>query len=81
MSDDEFEAWLVEWLDMPGEGDPYPSGASPYPADPRDARFDVLCGLYLEVDEAKRAQIAALFAREAEQSTRAHSRSVCDTSS
>jgi hypothetical protein len=74
MCNDDFVARLLEWLDMPGEGDPYTHDANPYPADPRDARFDVLCGLYLEADEAKRAQIAALFAREAEQSTRAHSR-------
>jgi hypothetical protein len=72
VSDDEFEARLVEWLDMPGEGDPYPSGASPYPADPRDARFDALCGLYLEADGAQRAQIPDLFARE--ESTRAYGR-------
>ena len=51
MRNDEFEARLVEWLDMPGEGDPYPSGASPYPADPRDARFGALCTLYLEADD------------------------------
>ena len=74
MRNDDFVARLLEWLDMPGEGDPYPHDANPYPADPRVARFDVLCGLYLEVDEAKRAQIAALFAREAEQGTRAYAR-------
>ena len=74
MRDDDFVARLLEYLDMPGEGDPYPHDANPYPADPRDASFDVLCTLYLEADEAKRAQIAALFASEAEQSTRAHSR-------
>jgi hypothetical protein len=51
-----------------------PHDADPHPADPRDARFDCLCTLYLEADEAQRAQIAALFARDAEQSTRAHSR-------
>jgi hypothetical protein len=74
MRDDDFVARLLEYLDMPGEGDPYPHDANPHPADPRDASFDVLCTLYLEADEAKRAQIAALFAREAEQSTRAYSR-------
>jgi hypothetical protein len=72
MSDDEFEARLIEWLDMPGEGDPYPYYANPYPADPRDARFDALCALYLEGDEVQRAQIPALFARE--ESTRAYAR-------
>jgi hypothetical protein len=72
MRDDEFETRLIEWLDMPGEGDPYPYYADPYPADPRDARFDALCSLYLEADEAQRAQIPALFARE--QSTRAYAR-------
>ncbi len=51
MSDDVFEARLVEWLDMPGEGDPYPHDANPYPTDPRDARFDFLCTLYLEADD------------------------------
>ena len=74
MRDDDFVARLLEYLDMPGEGDPYPHDANPHPADPRDASFDVLCTLYLEADEANRAQIPALFAREAEQSTRAHSR-------
>ena len=72
MRDDEFEARLIEWLDMPGEGDPYPYHANPYPADPRDARFDALCALYLEADRAQRAQIPALFARE--ESTRAYAR-------
>src|SRR5919202_2185877 len=72
MRDDEFEARLVEWLDMPGEGDPYAYDANPYPADPRDARFDALCSLYLEADEVKRAQIPALFA--CEESTRAYAR-------
>jgi hypothetical protein len=47
MGDDEFEARLVGWLAMPGEGDPYPQRADPYPADPRDARFDALCALFL----------------------------------
>src|ERR687893_199555 len=72
MRDNEFEARLIEWLDMPGEGDLYPYYADPYPADPRDARFDALCALYLEADEAQRAQIPALFARE--ESTRAYVR-------
>ena len=74
MRDYDFVARLLEWLEMPGEGEPYPHDAGPHPADPRDARFDCLCTLYLEADEAQRAQIAALFARDAEQSTRAHSR-------
>jgi hypothetical protein len=72
MSDDEFEARLLEWLEMPGEGEPYPNYANTYPADPRDARFDALCALYLEADEVQRAQIPALFARE--ESTRAYVR-------
>jgi hypothetical protein len=72
MRDNEFEARLIEWLDMPGEGDLNPYYADPYPADPRDARFDALCALYLEADEVQRAQIPALFARE--ESTRAYSR-------
>src|SRR3712207_121234 len=72
MSEDEFEARLIEWLDMPGEGDPYPYHANPYPTDPRDARFDALCYLYLEADEVQRAQIPASFARE--ESTRAYAR-------
>ena len=70
MSEDGFDARLIEWLDMPGEGDPYSYRVNPYPADPRDARFDALCDLYLEADEAQRAQIPALFARE--ESTRAY---------
>ena len=74
MRDDEFETRLIEWLDMPGEGDPYPYYADPYPADPRDARFDALCALYLEADEAQRAQIPALFAREQSTRLRAHRR-------
>ena len=57
---------------MPGEGDPYSYYADSYPADPRDARFDALCALYLAADELQRAQIPALFARE--ESTRAYSR-------
>ena len=61
MSGDEFEARLIECLEMPGEGDPYPSGASPYPADPRDARFDALCGLYLEADDRCLARPLALY--------------------
>src|SRR5918997_272117 len=72
MRDDEFEAQLIEWLDMPGEGDPYPYHANPYPADPRDARFDALCALYLEANGAQRVQIPSLFARE--ESTRAYAR-------
>jgi hypothetical protein len=72
MSDDEFEARLIKWLDMPGEGDPYPYYANPYPAEPQDVRFDALCALYLEADEMQRAQIPALFARE--ESTQAHAR-------
>ncbi len=74
MSDDDFVARLVEWLDMPGEGELYPHDTNPYPADPRDARFDALCTLYLEADKAQRAQIPALFASEAEQSTQAYAR-------
>jgi hypothetical protein len=70
MSDDEFEARLIKWLDMPGEGNPYPYYANPYPAEPQDARFDALCALYLEADEVQRAQIPALFARE--ESTRGY---------
>ena len=72
MKDHEFEARLIGWLDMPGEGDPYPKDANPYPADLRDARFDAPCCLYLEADGAQRAQIPALFARE--ESTRAYAR-------
>ncbi len=72
MSDHEFEAQLIEWLEMPGEGEPYPYRPKPYPADPRDARFNALCALYLKADEVQRAQIAALFARE--ESTRAYAR-------
>jgi hypothetical protein len=74
MRDYDFVARLLERLEMPGEGEPYPHDADPYPADPRDASFDCLGTLYFEADEAQRAQIAALFAREAEQSTQAHSR-------
>ena len=69
MGDDEFEARLVGWLAMPGEGDPYPQPADPYP---RDARFDALCALYLEADGAQRAQIPEIFARE--EGTRAYAR-------
>src|SRR5919205_3779728 len=72
MRENEFEARLFESLDMPGEGDPYPYYAEPYPADSRDARFDALCALYLEANEVQRAQIPALFARE--ESTRAYGR-------
>ena len=64
MGDEEFEGRLIEWLDMPGEGDPYPHNADPYSVDPRDARFDALCALYLEEDEAQRVQIPAIFTRE-----------------
>ncbi len=74
MRDDEFENRLIEWLEMPGEGDPYPLTADAYPEDPRDARFDALCALYLEADRPQREQVAALFAREAEESTRAYAR-------
>src|ERR687895_664115 len=74
MRDYEFEARLIERLDMPGEGEPYPYDANPYPADPRDARFDALCALYLEADVAQRAQIAATFAPEVEESTRVYAR-------
>ena len=42
---------------MPGEGDLYPHQTDPYPEDPRDARFDALCALYLQADEKQRAQI------------------------
>src|SRR5918995_458762 len=70
MGDDEFEERLTGWLDMPGEGEPYPNDAYPYPEDFRDARFDALCALYLQADEEQRAQIPALFARE--ESTQAY---------
>ena len=53
---------------------PTPPAPARNPADPRDARFDSLCTLYLEADEGQRTQIRALFAREAEESTRAHAR-------
>ena len=59
--DEEFEARLIGWLEMPGEGDPYPHDANPYPADPRDARFDALCGLYLEADDGCLAHPLALY--------------------
>jgi hypothetical protein len=72
MDDEVFEARLIGWLAMPGEGDPYPYHAHPYPADPRDARFDALCALYLEADGAQRPQIPEIFARE--ESTRAYAR-------
>ena len=72
MRDDEFEARVIERLDMPGGGDPYPYDANPYPADPRDARFDALCTLYLESSGTQRAQISATFAPE--ESTRAYAR-------
>ena len=72
MRENEFEARLFESLDMPGEGDPYPYYAEPYPADSRDARFDALCALYLEADEVQRSQIPSLFARE--ESTRSYAR-------
>jgi hypothetical protein len=72
MREDEFEVRLIEVLDMPSEGAPYPPYADPYPADPRDARFDSLCALYLEADEAQRAQVSAAFAPE--ESTRAYAR-------
>ena len=72
MGDEGFEARLVGWLAMPGEGEPYPRHADPYPADSRDARFDALCALYLQADGAQRAQIPEIFARE--EGTRAHAR-------
>jgi hypothetical protein len=72
MGDDEFEERLTGWLDMPGEGEPYPYDANPYPEDFRDARFDALCALYLQADEEQKTQIPALFARE--ESTRAFAR-------
>ncbi len=64
--DEEFEARLIRWLEMPGEGELYPHDANPYPADPRDASFaaSIACApLYPEADEAQRAQISATFAR------------------
>jgi hypothetical protein len=72
MGDDEFEARLLAWLGMPGEGETYQHDADPYPDDLRDARFDALCALYLEATEQHRAQIPAIFARE--ESTRAYAR-------
>jgi hypothetical protein len=72
MGDDEFEARLLAWLGMPGEGDPYPPHLNPYPDDLRDARFDALCVLYLEATDEQRAQIPAVLARE--ESTWAHAR-------
>ena len=72
MKDHGFGARLIGWLDMPGEGDPCPKDANPYPADLRDARFDAPCCLYLEADGAQRAQLPALFARE--ESTQAYAR-------
>ena len=72
MDEAEFEARLMAWLKMPGEGDIYPRYADPYPADLRDARFDSLCALYLRAAEEQRPQIPAIFARE--ESTRAYAR-------
>jgi hypothetical protein len=72
MGNDEFEARLLAWVGMPGEGSTYPYDADPYPDDPRDARFDALCAMYLEATERQRAQILAIFARE--ESTRAYAR-------
>src|SRR5918994_5765675 len=72
MGDDEFEARLLAWLGMPGEGETYQHDADPYPDDLRDARFDALCALYLEATEEQRTQVPALFARE--ESTRAYVR-------
>ena len=67
MSDDEeFEARLIRWLEMPGEGELYPHDANPHPyRSPRCQlrSFDCLCALYPEADEAQRAQICATFAR------------------
>ena len=37
MRDYDFVARLIGWLEMPGEGEPYPHDANPHPADPRDA--------------------------------------------
>ena len=70
MDDAEFEARLIAWLDMGGEGDLYPHDADPYPADPRDIRFDRLCTLFLQTNGNQRMQIPAIFARE--ESTRAY---------
>jgi hypothetical protein len=72
MDGEEFEARLIGWLAMSGEGEPYPRHADPYPADFRDARFDALCAPYLEADGVQRAQIPEIFARE--ESTRAYAR-------
>jgi hypothetical protein len=72
MDGDEFEERLISWLGIPGEGEPYPHRAEPYPEDDRDARFDALCALYLDADEKRRAQIPAILARE--ESTRAYAR-------
>jgi hypothetical protein len=72
MGDDEFEARLLAWLGMPGEGVAYPYDADPYPDDLRDARFDALCALYLGATEQQRVQIPAICARE--ESTRAYAR-------
>ena len=72
VSEDEFEERQILWLGMPGEGEPYPHRAAPYPQDDRDARFDAMCVLYLEADEKQRAQIPAILARE--ESTRAYAR-------
>jgi hypothetical protein len=64
MDGDEFEERLISWLGMPGEGEPYPYRAEPYPEDDSDVRFDALCALYLEADEKQRAQIPTILARE-----------------
>ena len=72
MGDNEFEERLILWLGMPGEGDPYPHHANPYPADVRDARFDALCTLYLQAEQEQRVQFPTILARE--ESTRAYAR-------
>jgi hypothetical protein len=51
MDGDEFEERLISWLGMPGEGEPYPHRAKPYPEDDRDVRFDALWR-FLERDRA-----------------------------
>src|SRR5688572_1661122 len=71
MGDEEFEERLIWWLEMPGEGDPYPHHANAYPDDLRDARFDALCALYLQANEEQRTQIPAIL--DCEESTRAYS--------
>jgi hypothetical protein len=74
--DEEFEARLIGWLEMPGEGEPYPHPANPTPQIPAMPASQLRLPVRPVAGGGRgpAAQISATFAREAQESTRTYAR-------